>query len=1742
MTKTDHLATPSLDANGRYSSSIANQSTGIAHDVPRAADYSLHALDAFNPKVQPLVDECLHDIFHERALTHPNRPAVSSWNGEFTYGQLDDLSSRLAHYLLNLKVQMAEYIPLCFEKSCWYPVALLGVLKAGGSFVPLDPSHPIQRLEEIYRAVQGRVVIATKATADKVRGFGDKIILIDDDCEPNWMSSSTADYTPKDISSSNVAYAIFTSGTSGTPKGVVIEHRSLSTSVLANTAALNIHPMTRVLQFAAHAFDASLLDIFGALLADGCVCIPSEKDRKGNLAGACRDFQATWAFLTPSITRVLDPKVFPTLETLVIGGEALKSDDIEKWLPYVECIAGYGPTECTIGCMALRAEKGTVDPSNLGRGTAVNCWVVNPNDPEQPSVPGTVGELLLEGPLVARGYINDSQSTAQAFIERPLWHRELRQQGYRMYRTGDLVAFDEHKGILRYIGRRDVQVKLHGQRLDAGEVEHHIRSFLPGTVNVVVDIVQIEAPALHPILVAFILLRGEVSRCQSLGSDWLGNSSPAFRAQIHKLKGRLRDVVPDYMIPSAFLPLVSMPLTNNGKSDRRRLRGLAAKMTRDDLYQYSDQVTVPKMEPTKPMEKMMQLLWARILAVQPNNIGMHDSFFALGGSSIGALTLAALARKAGLELEIGDLYDHPTLEDMVSRLRPIQDTTTGACTMKPFCMLPDKTYRTPLMKLIMQQCGLKGEVDIEDIYPCTALQEGIISLTVKRPGAYTGSFQYELPMQIDVCQLQSAWRCVVEANPILRTRFVQAQDGTIYQAVIHGTIPLIETSENRPSASKSPPPWEFGQSLVSAQFNRPSSGSRSSFLILKIHHSLSDGWGLPLLLGQLEAAYKGESLTPRPFGPFVEYIQRTSRGHEVYWRECFAGLQSTCFPALPSPTYVPSPTSRFVVHVPLQKVIGGDFSIADRLKLSWAIVLSLYTDSPEPLFGLTVSGRGAPVLGVEDMTGPTICTIPMRLRLGADITVAEALQQALQYCISAIPHEQIGLQRLRRLGPELATACNFQSHLVVQPELVSSQTMFAKKTDLSAVGAFSSYAINLICQPLSDAVEVEVTFDPRVVPDTQMRRMMNLYKHMLGRLMTVAGGTLLSELDITSADDWSDLERWNRRLPETVRSCAHDMIREKCLSQPDAPAVCAWDGSFTYEQVDQMSSDFASYLAREGVAPGVFVPLYFEKSRWTIIAMLAVSKAGGAFILLDDSHPLQRLRGICKDAKASFVITSEKNAFGAVDITSRYILLGNHHRSWTAEIEVSTAPRAFVGSSDALYAVFTSGSSGKPKGAVISHEAWCTSAKANAIGLAIHPRSRVLQFAAYAFDISIADHLLTLVAGGCICVPSAEDRESNLVGFIKSVKANWACLTPSVARIIQPQEVKCLKTLVLAGEPIAPEDIVMWSPSVHLLNLYGPAECAILTTLNQNVNNPSDSNDVGLPTSAVCWVVDPRNNARLAPIGTVGELLVESPIVGYGYLNDPARTAETFISPKNHPDWLKQFRRNGSARLYCTGDLVQYNAENGTLRFMGRRDTQIKLRGQRIELSEVEHHLRQCFPSAQEVVAEVVILPNTHCRPVLMGFIQSDDATLKTCDARFKDQVSAALRPLYEYLPKYMVPTTFIAVQDLPFSKSRKLDRQALRAMASGLPQGEYLDSPSVAIRAPSTPVENILHALFAEVMRVPVADFGVDHDFFGLGGDSVVAMSLVARARERGMSFTVTDLFANPSIFALARLVEMNL
>jgi amino acid adenylation domain-containing protein/non-ribosomal peptide synthase protein (TIGR01720 family) len=684
------------------------------------------------------------------------------------------------------------------------------------------------------------------------------------------------------------------------------------------------------------------------------------------------------------------------------------------------------------------------------------------------------------------------------------------------------------------------------------------------------------------------------------------------------------------------------------------------------------------------------------------------------------------------------------------------------------------------------------------------------------------------------------------------------------------------------------------------------------------------------------------------------------------------------------------------------------------------------------------------------------------------------------------------------------------------------------------------------------AIGVSLSYWSSSMSEWQVGNVASTFAKILGSIIE-GGATTVNELDTFSDRDTKQLLEWNQAVPEVINACVHEVVIQQASMHPDAPAICAWDMNFSYSDLDKSSSRLAHQLRRLGVGPEVMVPLCFEKSAWAVVAMLGILKAGGACVALDPSHPLSRLEGIVRDVNAKVVLAAPSTAHMFLSLVPRVLVIT---QSFVSKLPFTgKALYCGVRPFNPAFVIYTSGSTGKPKGVVLEHVSVCTSVASHGSALQIGPDSRVLQFAAYVFDISIQDIFTTLMRGGCVCVPSEHERTDNLAAAINKMGVNWACLTPTVAGLLRPSHVPGLQTLTLAGEAVTKKVIDVWAGLESLNNCYGPAESTIYCAWNGRVGKTdSMPSNIGQGLSSILWVVDIGNHNRLAAVSSIGELLIEGPLLARGYLNDPDKTAASFIKD---PAWANSKEKGTHRRMYKTGDLVRHNSD-GTLDYLGRKDSQVKLHGQRLELGEIEYHLAANKQVERSMVTMAVA---GHCRqrlvavmqfrePSSMSNLKADIVTsnsLQLVDDDCREVVAMQSLRVREHLsrkvPIYMVPAVWILVKAIPLNTSGKLDRAKVARWVEEMDEDTYLHIVDAAVEetvGPTTVMDRQLQGLLSQVLNLPLERVALNKSFLNLGGDSITAMQLVSRARASGINLRVQDILRGKSISQMALVAKL--
>lgn len=846
---------------------------------------------------------------------------------------------------------------------------------------------------------------------------------------------------------------------------------------------------------------------------------------------------------------------------------------------------------------------------------------------------------------------------------------------------------------------------------------------------------------------------------------------------------------------------------------------------------------------------------------------------------------------------------------------------------------------------------------------------------------------------------------------------------------------------------------------------------------------------------------KTTKITPREYQTPLEF-----------WRNVLAGGECSPYPTLPPFVDRPEADKETEYQFFRAQELPNGTSISALVHATWAMITGSMTDSDDVVFGATTVGDAM---------------VPVRVKVNGTQQVQEYLKEVQRQADERIPYAQVGLDQIACASADCQKACAFQTVLV-------------QSQDDSLLKRFSKYGLAIHIRLSGDQVNTRATFDSRVIEPSLVFKLLRRLEFVMQQLNNAAPETALHDLQVLPAHEFDQIREWNSGIPPVVERCIHDIVAERVQSDPEAQAVCAWDGELTYRELNNLSAHLASHLVNLGVGPEKVVPLCLEKSMWTVVAMLSVLKAGGTFVLLDPGLPEGRIRSITQMVQAETAITSRSCQNRLSPFVRQTLVLSNEAletlRSETQQLPLEL-PKAVP--SNAAYIIFTSGSTGEPKGCVVEHRSYCSAAFGHGKILGMSNDIRALQFGSYNFAGAIMEMVMTLIYGGCICIPSEEDRSVNLAQTIGKLNANWAFLTATVLALIHPKDVPSLRTVCVGGEPIRSSQIRGWAPKVQLRQTYGSAETAAVVS-SAGLDPSSVVTSVGKATTCRCWLTSPTDINQLVPIGAPGEVIFEGPVIGRHYIGNPQKTAEAFIEA---PSWRAALGPvAASSRFYRTGDLASYRSD-GSIELLGRKDTQVKLRGQRIELGEIEHQARQSSSELKEVAVDLAVLGGSG--PKLIGFlvlksgqtnVSGDGVVL---DERVKSVIQTVESRLGSVLPHYMVPTVFFPIPRLPLTASGKTDRRILRQMGSALTAQQILDlqpKSAEAKRQPSTRIERQLQRIWSDVLKIDPAAIGLDDNFFQIGGDSVSAMRVVSEAVTLGMNMKVADIFRQDTLVKLAQ------
>ena len=1500
---------------------------------------------------------------------------------------------------------------------------------------------------------------------------------------------------------------------------------------------------TRTLSFASYTFDVNVLEIYLTLLNGGCLFIPSQNQRLGDLSGYIKEKQIEVAFLTPTaVQRLLGtPSQVPCLKLLRVGGEPLTQRILQTWSPHVQLINSYGPTEtCVDACRNANITQST-DPSNIGHPIGTHLWVVEPSNYHQLSPVGCPGELLISGPTLAIGYLNNQEATLRAFVDGTTFPWALPNEN-RFYVTGDIVRRNAD-GSISFLGRKDFQTKINGIRIEMGEVETALTQ-CEGIAVAIAERAQLQWLDSETLLAFFI----PDSKTSADNQELLLPPSEAALTLIQGVYAKLRAQLPSYMVPSVLLPIRELPLTQSGKVDRKALQQLVQQCPREIIIAYRSTVGEnPPLDTT--LQVVLQSLWGKVLNVEVAVIGLHSDFLALGGDSIAAIKLASMCREIGMPIYVNDILPQTTLAGMAAHIQNCQQiskhlpTSSRSANKQSELMGNSRELNT-----IAEACGLEAG-EIENIYPCTPVQEAMIASTIRQPESYIARESFRLSSGIDLKRLRRAWELVYERTPILRTRICSVATGRgnrLLQVVCQRGCEWADASSRHEIND-----YKMGLGSPLIQFRIFSSAQDMMFQISK-HHAIYDAFSAQMMWDDLSNAFLHLQLPPErpPYHRYVDFLECLDKdAMQANWAAYLRNYQGEPFPPLPQPEYIAKAVSksRQTITTSLEGQRSCAFTFATIARAAWALHLSTrgrnFGSLRDVCFLSTMSGRTAPVEGLENMLGPTITTIPVRVAMDLDNSVLQYLQNIQKDAQSMIESEHFGLQNISRVSDSAFRACKSANLLVVHPTHLQNRSLPAGliASDDAESDFVEPFGLIIECTLNSSqkTITLSASRDPSLLKAEATKHMLR----QLSRLIEIiydsvtSNSTLRSVIwDLVDDQEHRRLAKWNKKAQRQPSGSLHSLFEHSALRNPEPIAIEAHDGILRYGELNAAANALARKLRSDhNVQRGSFVPLLFEKSVHMVVAILGVLKAGAAYVPLGTDYPSSRITHILKEVEAKVIVLSASQS------ASHSFSIPTLVPCSTVGLDAPCQASLIVSTpDDVAYITYTSGSTGLPKGVVTEHGAAYTSVSENSLRYQ-HDRHgstlRFFQFSSYTFDASVLDIFGTLMHGGCLCIPSEEERRRDAEGSLRNMEVTFADLTPTVANLIDPSRVPSLKGLAIGGELANTKLIKTWthdnSPLETFVNSYGPTEAGIACAAG-DLNNKSLPGHVGKAVGGSLWVVDQTNHNHLVPAPCVGELVVSGPTLARGYLNDRIKTNEKFV--RGVP-WLPQSTDN---RIYKTGDIARFDLD-GNVEILGRvEDGQIKMHGMRLEIGEIESIIQNCphTCSIQRIAVAKVDMAGVDS---LVAFLEQHadistkaDSMFGKPSQEFRILVGKVEDYLRDHLPEYMIPALWLPVVFWPLTASNKTDRRSLAAAFNSLPISDvYEFQDMLRHKVDDNKLESmsekecIVRDVWIEVLRIgKERKIRPQDNFFRLGGNSLNTIMLISAFRRKNLHITAQEVF----------------
>lgn len=1054
-----YLASQLADYFDLAISAVLRNPRGLLDDLNLFSVADQQRLRRWNPPLPDPTRVCVHEVIERRAIDQPYHLAVSGSDGQFTYKELDRYSSQIAGYLIARGCVTGQCVPICFERSRWTAVAMVAVMKAGGTFVPLEHTHPWSRLQEICRRTHASLILSSTAQSSLSKSLSDEIIVVGDDILKG-RNGRIIPRSYRNIDPDQAAYVLFTSGTTGVPKGVMIPHSSYTSAAESHIRAFSIRPQSRVLQFSSYSFDVSVMEILTTLMAGATVCVITEQERSQMLTEGTCPLTVTHAFITPSVAGAMDATRSLWVQNLILLGEPVSASHIAQWHGACNLINGYGPTECSVINIVRTGLSPDLDPGNIGWPLGIHCWVVDKDDHEKLLPIGAVGELILSGPSVGQGYLDQTRGKAEGFLDCPKWMMDIYPETsshWRFYKTGDLVRYVIADGSLRFEGRKDQQIKIRGQRVELEEIEYHVRRCFPDAKEAVVSQVMVPEKSSSllsnsvpvPRLVACVWkgsggervvvngINGDSGHAHSL----LGSPSRQFHADTAAALTQLRDALLGYMVPSIFLPIDQVPRTKAGKTDRRRLDEELSSMKPEHWDAFSDVQQGKKSMETETERKLHSIL-AEVLELSPDEVGAEDSFFHLGGDSILAMKVAAHAREEGLDISAHDILRTPTIRDWAETIDEAPVLVSDASKENtPFSLITDDEYTAIIKSSLSGEHPLTRE-NVADILP--AVESQVYYINEASPLAYSHLF----PGALSVDRLYRACSQIMSRYSILRTLFMTVND-RMFQVILREVEPIFNLVEDEdPEAYMAQMSREkliatTVQGSIIVNFTVVTSPIRPDWVfVVKLSHAQYDGSCLAILWEAIVAAYEGRELPDAvEFSDLVYHRLGNDNLDTIsFWKQYLEGVSIDSIDPLNTRCLLgpanEDATPRRCTKEMARPYLLPEITMANFVKAALSWLLSQHSGLLDLVIGQVFHGRGGSFPGVDRVLGPCINFLPTRISINPSWTVAELLRRVQAQQLTLLPYDTVPLSTIAKQCTTWPENVNFGvivHHQSVQP-------------------------------------------------------------------------------------------------------------------------------------------------------------------------------------------------------------------------------------------------------------------------------------------------------------------------------------------------------------------------------------------------------------------------------------------------------------------------------------------------------------------------------------------------------------------------------------------------------------------------------------------------------------------------------------------------------------------------------------